>query len=386
MVKCQSTIVIFTIGCYGLHFAYVTSEPTFPHSPTFFHASLRFEPEANPQGETPPSRAIYLRPSTPHIVHPKGESLQWSTATGVLRKRDPLNSPQNKDTMSKTQESAFDGPARIGVYEGEGIGAFYMEVFLTCAGLPYRVFGSAHLVEPGFGDDLGVIILGAGGLSSDESAFGGVTGRKRIGQLVREGRTFVGVCAGAFAALRPVEESMGLGLAPHSLDWPETSDSFQGFLDVEYAGDDPQRFPTWFQNGPVFSRVKGKVLSRFTIAPVKDSHHGASRRGLTPKDLAGRPAVVENPCENGRCLLLAPHFELGSLGVPGYVSLLQAWMKDHFPARLRARPNEVRHGRSRLAFLDYAKGADLFAQESKKPQWAVLRDLLDRSLETFGGK
>jgi hypothetical protein len=261
--------------------------------------------------------------------------------------------------------------ATIGVYDGECCGSFHVEVALTCMGLPYATFGDDDLLNPRFGGQHSVLVFGAGHISGSPTAFGGTLGRQRIRGLVHEGRTFIGICAGAYLAV--LDEPRGLGLLTQDLDHPQTGDIFQGFLTVEYPRGSGEQFPLWYQNGPVFPRDAGGTKAVF-MAEQEGEMRSASAK-FTPSDFAGRPAVVERHYDNGRCVLLSAHPELGSIGIREYAQLIAFWRQRETPEEYRACPNLVPVGRSRTRFLN-ALGELGLSDELGKPQWAMLRELI----------
>ena len=264
----------------------------------------------------------------------------------------------------------------IGLYDGECCGSFHLEPALTCMRQPYRVFSDEDILRPGFGEDLSILVFGAGYVSDSPTALGGNVGRQRIRDLVKDGRDYVGVCAGSYLAL--LQEPKGLGLAGHVLEYPQAANIFQGFLTVECEGDSAAPFPVWYQNGPVFRCAEGEVLARFSGERLPDIGPCLPAPPLTALHFAGRPAAAESQYGKGRCVCLSPHLELGSLGLPGFWAFVEAWMAEHFPEELKAHPNRVPTGRSRRAFLAQALEAG-FEDQLQGPQWSMLKALLTRS-------
>lgn len=261
----------------------------------------------------------------------------------------------------------------FGVYDGEYCGSFQIEVALRCMQLPYRVFTDEDVMKPGFGEEFAGLFFGAGHVSGSPTAFGGAAGRQRIRDLVADGRDYIGACAGAYLALLP--EPQGLALAQHNLDHPQADDIFQGFLNVDWPGMATPQFPVWFQNGPVFPRDADGSLARFS-ATQEDEADGRSRGGtFAASDFDDRPAALQGPFGEGRCLLVSPHLELGSLGIPGFNSVTTAWMQRNCPDEYRAHPNRVPIGPSRRRFLDDLEELGL-ADQVMQPQWSALRKLL----------
>ncbi|MFO7957994.1 MAG: hypothetical protein R6V05_11490 [Candidatus Brocadiia bacterium] len=261
----------------------------------------------------------------------------------------------------------------IGVYDGEYCGSFQIETALRCMHLPYRVFSDEDIVKPGFADKFSNLFFGAGHVSDSPTALGGAAGRQRIRDLIAEGRDYIGVCAGAYLALLP--EPQGLALAQSNLDHPQAGNIFQGFLDVEWPGMSDAPFPSWFQNGPVFYRDADGTVARFS-AVQDNAADGRSREStFAATDFAGRPAALQSPFGEGRCVLVSPHLELGSLGIPGFNSVTTAWMQRSCPDEYRAHPDRVPIGPSRRRFLEDLEELGL-ADQVTQPQWSTLRKLL----------
>ncbi len=262
-------------------------------------------------------------------------------------------------------------PTRVGVYDSEFCGSFYVEVALTCMEIPHATFGDDDLRENGFGERYSALVFGAGRISGAPTAFGGTAGRKRIRNLIREGRTYIGICAGAYLALS--DEPGGLGLVKQELEHPQAGNIFQGFLTVDYPHGSGTRFPLWYQNGPVFPRDADGVQSVFTSE--QNTHRRSSTNSLTPQDFAQRPAAVGREYGDGRCILLAGHPELGSIGLTRYGQLITSWMQQEFPEDYREHPNRLPTGTPRRRFLNALHEVGISAELSK-PQWAMFRDLI----------
>ncbi|GAH65692.1 unnamed protein product [marine sediment metagenome] len=243
--------------------------------------------------------------------------------------------------------------------------------------LPYDVFSDEGILESGFGEGFSALFFGAGHVADSPTALRGGAGRQRIRDLVAEGRDYIGVCAGAYLALLP--EPKGLALARHELDHPQGGNIFQGFLNVDWPGMSAAPFPLWFQNGPVFSRGTDRVVARFAARQELDADRFSPEATFAVSDFAGRPAALESPFGEGRCVLVSPHLELGSLGIPGFNSLTTAWMQRNCPDEHRAHPNRVPIGRSRRRLLDDL-GELGFADQVERPQWSTLKNLLTAPL------
>ena len=268
------------------------------------------------------------------------------------------------------------GHATIGVYDGECCGSFYVEAALTCMGLSHAVFGDDDLRDPRFGEQLSTLVFGAGRISGAPTAFGGTVGRQRIRDLVYGGRTFIGICAGAYLAV--FDEPQGLGLIGQDLDHPQAGNIFQGFLTVEYPRGSGKQLPLWYQNGPVFPRDAAGARTRFTVEQEQHTDMRSATASLTPADFSGRPALIENKYGNGRCVLSSVHPELGSIGLGKYAALIASWRQRETPEEHGAHPNNLPAGRSRTLFLNALPAVGLCA-EANQPQWAMFRELIARA-------
>lgn len=271
-----------------------------------------------------------------------------------------------------------NGSATIGVYDGEYCGSFHIELALTCMRLPYEVFGDEDVLGSRFGEAFSVLIFGAGHVFDSPTALGGAVGKQRIGDLIGEGRNYIGICAGAYLAL--LDGPKGLALARHELYHPQAGNIFQGFLSVEHPDGSGREFPLWYQNGPVLSRATHGVVARFSTKQAHEADTCSKGASLTASDFSDRPAAVATEYGNGRCVLLSAHPELGALGIPGYISLTEHWMQENFPEERQAHPNRVPVGRSRRCFLDNVGELGLSAQV-RGPQWSMLRELIGGALE-----
>ncbi len=265
----------------------------------------------------------------------------------------------------------------IGVYDGEYCGAFHIEVALTCMHLPYEVFSDEDVLKPGFADEFSALFFGAGHVYESPTALCGVAGKQRIRELIAEGRHYIGVCAGAYLALYP--EPGGLSLAHQDLVHPQDGNIFQGFLNVEWPGMSDAPFPLWFQNGPVFYHDADGTVARFSAAQEESADGHSHGSMCAASDFAGRPAALQSPFGKGLCVLLSPHLELGSLGIPGFNSLTTAWMQRTCPDEYRAHPHRVPIGGTRRRMLEDLGKLGL-ADQVARPQWSALKRLLSARL------
>ena len=263
--------------------------------------------------------------------------------------------------------------ATVGVYDGECCGSFYVEAALTCMGLPYVTFGDDDLLNPRVGEQHSTLVFGAGRISGAPTAFGGTVGRQRLRDLVREGRTFIGICAGAYLAL--FDEPQGLGLIEQDLDHPQAGTIFQGFLAVEYPRGSGKQLPLWYQNGPVFPRDAAGAKALFTVEQGQHTDMRSATASFKPSDFSGRPALIENKYGDGRCVLSSVHPELGSIGLVRYAAVIASWRQRETPGEYRADPNILPTGRSRTRLLHALQDVGL-CSAGNRPQWTMFRELI----------
>lgn len=270
--------------------------------------------------------------------------------------------------------------ATIGVYDGEYCGSFHIESALTCMRLRYETFSDDDVLRPEFGEGFSALVFGAGHVFDSQTALGGAVGKQRIRDLISDGRDYIGICAGAYLAL--LDPPKGLGLARRALDHPEPSHIFQGFLSVQCLGKTGEAFPVWYQNGPVFSRNADGVMLRFSANQMCHPDADLSSNDLAPRDFEDRPAAVASRHGEGRCVLLSPHLELGSLGIPGFCALVDGWMAERFPEEHKKHPDRVPIGPSRQRFLQEVPALGL-REQANGLQWSVLRDILLRAMQEY---
>ena len=265
---------------------------------------------------------------------------------------------------------------KIGLYDGPYCTSFHLEVELKSMNIPYERFTEKDINKPKFGEYLQVLIFGAGAIYNSKTAVGGEAGKQKIKGLIKEGRSYVGICAGSFLALG--NDPRCLNISKHEVSVPFTMsiNTFQGFLNLDWLKGEYLARKVWYQNGPIYSHVEGDVIAKWSdkqpekwVCSPKASHK--------PLDFANQPAVVGNDYGKGRVILLSPHFEFGSMVPAEYCEPLYEWEKRN-DLNLGHR---VPHGKYREKFLGeldelgYTKLVD-------SPQWKTFKQIIYKNIKS----
>ncbi|MCX6345731.1 MAG: BPL-N domain-containing protein [Armatimonadetes bacterium] len=218
---------------------------------------------------------------------------------------------------------------------------FPIELFLRTHKIPFKVLSDQDMANFTFQTSHRLFIFPSGQYFGDtpEDAIGGRTGRENLKRAIANGMSYLGICAGAFAATQrsyyPIDISLGLTKMRHR--WPNEMGAGAQFLTVrlneeliQAAQLDQDTLRLWYHNGPILSV---NASSGFTVLavfqPSKAERNVAKNGFLKGKHLLHAPAIVALKHGNGRVILCSPHLEFGDMGVRDYQSLLRQWLTEH---------------------------------------------------------
>jgi hypothetical protein len=216
-----------------------------------------------------------------------------------------------------------------------------LELFLRAQGIPYELVGDRELEEPAVLRGRRLFIFGAGHCFErvPEWALGRGPATARLQEAISRGVSYLGICAGCFAAIStpswPIDLDLGLCKAKHR--WPsETGAGVQFFTFrverslAKKAGLADGRARIWYHNGPIYVRPKRpefRTLASFE--PTPEERAAARGTFVEGKRLRGAPAIIECRYGAGRVVLCSPHPEFGDLSVREYQALLREWLGAH---------------------------------------------------------
>nr|RYX81936.1 MAG: biofilm PGA synthesis protein PgaB [bacterium] len=222
-------------------------------------------------------------------------------------------------------------PLKMAVYFGGGAGKGNSDLLVTAG---KRLEGA--VVDPIGPEEVGTkdlsqydIIVFAGGSGSGQSKAIGEKGLEAVRTFVKNGGSYLGICAGAYLACSNYPWSLGLMNAKtRSSKWQRgggavalelTGDGQKLFGDVE------EKFPVRYNNGPIIEPDNKPDAPPYTvIAYFRDelAEHG------TPVGLMkDTPAAMCSQYGKGKVLTISPHFE-GTKNAENFLPTALAWLGD----------------------------------------------------------
>jgi glutamine amidotransferase-like uncharacterized protein len=228
------------------------------------------------------------------------------------------------------------------IYEGYFVPhSLPVQLFLHAHGIAFRVVSDQDLQDFQFLPEHRLFIFPAGHCFQQrpEDAFGGLKGISRLKKAIADGMNYLGICAGAFAALKaswyPIDISFGLIRARHR--WTGETGAGTQLLTIrpceelqQVAGLGSDTLPIWYHNGPVFVRNQAadyRVLA--TFEPTEEERRLTIGGFLYGKHLYGTPAIIESSYGRGKVVACSPHPELGDIGIRDYQKRLRQWLEDN---------------------------------------------------------
>ena len=269
-----------------------------------------------------------------------------------------------------------------------------MELFLRACKIPFRVLSDHDMKSFTFQPNHRLFVFPTGHCFGDtpKGAMGGKKGRENLKRAVANGMSYMGICAGAFAATQrsypPIDIALGLVGMRHR--WPNEMGVGVQFLTVKVAPDlaraaglDQDLLRIWYHNGPILSAgtaTDHQVLAAFQ--PSRAERKMAGAFFLKGKHLLHTPAVVAVRYGNGRVVLCSPHPELGDMGVRDYQSLIRQWLAHNGFTDTEddpLQPGMPAHRR----FMD-SLGGKLMEPVRRSQNWKFLSAIVADLVETQG--
>ena len=216
-----------------------------------------------------------------------------------------------------------------------------IELFLRAHHIRFKVLSDPDMESFTFQPNHRLFIFPAGHCFGDtpENAMGGGVGRENLKHAVANGMSYLGICAGAFAATQrsyyPIDISLGLTQTRHR--WPNETGAGTQFITVKVdpelmraAGLDQALLRIWYHNGPILCTGATSDLEVLAAFQPSKAERNIARNGfLKGKHLLHAPAVVALKHGNGRVVLCSPHPEFGDMGVRDYQSLIRQWLTEN---------------------------------------------------------
>lgn len=228
------------------------------------------------------------------------------------------------------------GETRIALYDAEGTGGQGVpRLTKILATRPkttlMRVCGAdiANGVLPQFD-----LLIVPGGSASKQAAAIGTTGRARIGEFVRAGGGYIGICAGSYLA------TSGFSWGLKILDAKTASPKWRrgtGPVKLELTdrgreilSDRRDQFDCRYANGPILVPAQIDTLPDFE--PLAFFRSELAENGAPPGIMIDSPAIVAGRCDRGRVVCSSPHPE-STPGLEVLVSRAIDWVATEIGAQ-----------------------------------------------------
>ncbi len=167
-----------------------------------------------------------------------------------------------------------------------------------------------------------------GGSGSKQAGTLGEAGRVRVGEFVRGGGGYLGICAGSYLACQGF--SWGLGILNAKTASPKWRRG-RGTIKIELSeqgkailGDQTGEIDCRYGNGPILVPAKVEGLPEYE--PLALYRTELAENGTPPGLMLGSPAIVGAPCGKGRVICISPHPEQ-TPGLEGMVERAVAWVR-----------------------------------------------------------
>lgn len=230
----------------------------------------------------------------------------------LLARLEMLADEDVVDTLLPPERSEEDG-LRVAVYDAEGTGGPGVACVLRQVG----ALEGARMVrvcpEDVRGGALGAfdLVTFTGGGGSRQGRALGKEGRAQVRAFVKGGGGYVGVCAGAYLALRGF--SWGLGILDGktvSPRWKRGRATLTMALTPQgrVALREPrERVKVGYHNGPVFEPARARDVPDYAVWATFATEKVA---GGAPKEvMKGSPAIAAGHYGEGRVVVISPHPE-----------------------------------------------------------------------------
>ncbi len=202
----------------------------------------------------------------------------------------------------------------IGIYVGPGVGGFGpMSLRETFTGLPgeftSRVIGPVEVQNNSI-TQFDVLIF-PGGSGGKQAAAIGEKGRENVRNFVRDGGSYVGICAGCYLACENFSWSLKiLDAKTKSSKWRRGKKVLElGFTDTgkEVMKVDRDAAPVLYQNGPVMEPAGSPDIPDFETLAIFNTEVALNK---TPEGIQkGSPAILAGHYGKGRVVGISPHPE-----------------------------------------------------------------------------
>jgi glutamine amidotransferase-like uncharacterized protein len=154
------------------------------------------------------------------------------------------------------------------------------------------------------------IVIFPGGSGSSQAKLIGEGGLKNVQQFVKNGGSYLGICAGAYLATSGYPWSLGFFNAKTKQPWARGNGAVSVQLTDEgkaLFGKVDAPFPVFYNGGPMIEPDNKKELSDYKVLAY-------FRDEVAPKpaqvgQMKGAPAIVTAKFGKGTVLTISPHFE-----------------------------------------------------------------------------
>jgi putative intracellular protease/amidase len=176
------------------------------------------------------------------------------------------------------------------------------------------------------------VVVFSGGSGSAQAKAIGETGREKVRQFVKDGGSYLGICAGAYLATAGYPWSLGILNAKTIQPWARG----KAFLKIQLTdegramfGDVKEPFSIRYNNGPVIEPANSPDLPPYTVrAYFRNEVADKGPLGV----MVNSPAVVTGIYGKGRVLSISPHSE-DSKGLENFLPWGMKWLAGETEAK-----------------------------------------------------
>ncbi|BCM90671.1 hypothetical protein IAD21_02528 [Abditibacteriota bacterium] len=173
------------------------------------------------------------------------------------------------------------------------------------------------------------ILVFAGGSGSGQSKAIGEVGLGNVRKFVKNGGSYLGICAGAYLACSNYPWSLGLMNAKtRSTKWMRGGGAVALELTAngqKIFGDVKQTFPVRYNNGPIIEPDNKPDAPPYTV--IAYFRNELAEHNTPVGLMKDTPAAMCSQYGKGRVLTISPHFE-GTKNAENFLPTALAWLGD----------------------------------------------------------
>jgi putative intracellular protease/amidase len=226
-------------------------------------------------------------------------------------------------------------PLKVAIYQGGGSGdSGVNNVCARIDSLPNATVTRLTPEQVGTSDLSGYdAIIFSGGSGSAQAKAIGEAGRENVKKFVKNGGSYLGICAGAYLACSNYPWSLGiLNAKTVSPKWARG----RAFLKLQLTdegrdmfGDVKEPFSIRYNNGPVIAPDNKPDLPPYTVRAIFKNE--VAENGSPVGAMVNSPAVITSVYGKGRVLSISPHSE-DSKGLENFIPIGMKWLTERSDA------------------------------------------------------